>query len=177
MWLYSLSWALWVRFHGWYWYQSFIDGSNIWGVDRTDPWGPEMDHPPLGSSYLGRLMLKVILQHDLAALQQKLFVDIIFKQQNISLQRCSEKSWHFYYPYIYIYIYLYIYIYMRWSSLLEIVFHFPIPTSAHLISNCFGRYRSVNLRLSFEHLYSVNVAPAKKSFRSNTPSTFHSSVL
>ena len=30
----------------------FIDGSNIWGVDRTDPWGPEMDHPPLGRSYL-----------------------------------------------------------------------------------------------------------------------------
>ena len=39
-------------FHGWYWYQSFIDGSNIWGVDRTDPWGPEMDHLPLGRSYL-----------------------------------------------------------------------------------------------------------------------------
>ena len=41
-----------VRFHGRYWYQSFIDGSNNWGVDRTDPWGPEMDHPPLGRSYL-----------------------------------------------------------------------------------------------------------------------------
>ena len=48
----SLNWVLWVRFHGWYWYQSFIDGSNIWGVDRTDPWGPEMDHPPLSRSYL-----------------------------------------------------------------------------------------------------------------------------
>ena len=47
-----LNGTLWVRFHGWYWYQSFIDGSNIWGVDRTDPWGPEMDHPPLGRSYL-----------------------------------------------------------------------------------------------------------------------------
>ena len=47
-----LNWALWVRFHGRYWYQSFIDVSNIWGVDRTDPWGPEMDHPPLGRSYL-----------------------------------------------------------------------------------------------------------------------------
>ena len=46
-----LNWALWVRFHGRYWYQSFIDGSNIWGVDRTDPWGPEMDHSPLGRSY------------------------------------------------------------------------------------------------------------------------------
>ena len=21
------------------------------GVDRTDPWGPEMDHPPLGRSF------------------------------------------------------------------------------------------------------------------------------
>ena len=51
MYLYSLNWALWVRFHGRYWYQSFIDGSSFWGVDRTDPWGPEMDHPPLGRSY------------------------------------------------------------------------------------------------------------------------------
>ena len=48
----SLIWAPWVRLHGRYWYQTFIDGSNIWGVDRTDPWGPEMDHPPLGRSYL-----------------------------------------------------------------------------------------------------------------------------
>ena len=55
----SLNWALWVRYqsyhrwvHGRYWYQSFIDGSNIWSVDRIDPWGPEMDHPPLGRSYL-----------------------------------------------------------------------------------------------------------------------------
>ena len=23
-----------------------------WGVDRTDPWGPEMDHPPLNRFYL-----------------------------------------------------------------------------------------------------------------------------
>ena len=38
----SLNWTLLVRFHGWYWYQSFIDGSNIWGVDRTDPLGHEM---------------------------------------------------------------------------------------------------------------------------------------
>ena len=29
-----------------------IDGSNIWGVDKTDPWGPEMDHPPSGRCYL-----------------------------------------------------------------------------------------------------------------------------
>ena len=43
----------WVRFHGWYWYQSLIDDSNIWGVDRADPWGPEMGHPQLGRSYLG----------------------------------------------------------------------------------------------------------------------------
>ena len=51
-WLYSLNWALWVRFHGLYWYQAFSDGSNIWGVDRTDPWGPEMEHPQLGRSCL-----------------------------------------------------------------------------------------------------------------------------
>ena len=41
-----------MRFHGWYRYQSFIDESNIWGVDRTDPWGPEMDHPPLRRNYI-----------------------------------------------------------------------------------------------------------------------------
>ena len=29
-----------------------MDRSNISGVDRTDPWGPEMDHPLLGRSYL-----------------------------------------------------------------------------------------------------------------------------
>ena len=48
----SLNWALWVRFNGRYWYQSFIDGSNIYGVNKTDHWGPEMDNPPLGRSYL-----------------------------------------------------------------------------------------------------------------------------
>ena len=48
----SLNWAQWVRFLDRYWYQFFIDGSNIRGVDRTDPWGSEMDHPPLGRSYL-----------------------------------------------------------------------------------------------------------------------------
>ena len=30
----------------------FIHGSNIWGVDRTNPWGFELDYPPLGRSYL-----------------------------------------------------------------------------------------------------------------------------
>ena len=48
----SLNSALWVKFHGRYWYQSFIDGANIWGVDWTGPWGPDTDHPPLGRSYL-----------------------------------------------------------------------------------------------------------------------------
>ena len=48
----SLNWTLWVRFHGWYWYQSSFNGSNTWGVNRTDPWGPKMDHPQLGRSYL-----------------------------------------------------------------------------------------------------------------------------
>ena len=46
------NWKLWVVFHGWSWYQSFIDGSNMLRVDRTDHWGPEMDLPPLGRSYL-----------------------------------------------------------------------------------------------------------------------------
>ena len=56
----SLNWALWVRFHGRFYYQSFIDGPNIWGVDGTDPWGPEMDHPPLGRNYL-----VVVPSHDM----------------------------------------------------------------------------------------------------------------
>ena len=47
----SLNWTLWMRFHGRYWYQSFIEWSNIWGEDSTDPCGPEMDPPPLGRSY------------------------------------------------------------------------------------------------------------------------------
>ena len=49
----SLNWAIWVLFHGRCWYQSFIDEFNIWGVDRTDPCGLDMDHPPLGRSYSG----------------------------------------------------------------------------------------------------------------------------
>ena len=50
--LVSLNCALWVRFHGWYCYQSFIDGSNIRGVDKTGHWGPDMDHFLFGRSYL-----------------------------------------------------------------------------------------------------------------------------
>ena len=50
MWLDSFYLALWVIFAIYYWYQSFTDGSNSWGADRTDPCGPIMDHPPLGRS-------------------------------------------------------------------------------------------------------------------------------
>ena len=57
----SLNWALWVRFRGRYLYQSFIDGSNIWGVYRTDHWGPEIDHPPSGRSNL-----VVVLSYDMS---------------------------------------------------------------------------------------------------------------
>ena len=56
-----LSGIIWVRFHGRYWYQSFIDVSNICGVDRTDPWGSEIDHPPLGRSYL-----VIVLSYDMS---------------------------------------------------------------------------------------------------------------
>ena len=48
----SLNWFLLFRFHGWYWYQSFIERSNILGVEGTDPLDLEMDHLPLGHSYL-----------------------------------------------------------------------------------------------------------------------------
>ena len=27
-------------------------GPIFWGVDRTDHWGPDMDHPQMGRSYL-----------------------------------------------------------------------------------------------------------------------------
>ena len=47
---------------GWYWYQSFIDRSNIWGVDGTDPLNPEMDHLALGYSYLVEVQLYDILR-------------------------------------------------------------------------------------------------------------------
>ena len=40
-------WTVAIYIHGWYWYQFFIDGSNIWCVDRTDPWSSKMGHPPL----------------------------------------------------------------------------------------------------------------------------------
>ena len=56
-----LNGTLWVRFHGWYWYQSFIDRSNIWRVDRTEPSCPELNHPPLGRSYL-----VVVPSHDMS---------------------------------------------------------------------------------------------------------------
>ena len=53
----SCDFILLIGLHGWdsmtdIRYQSFIDGSNIWGVDMNDPWGPEMIHPPFGRSYL-----------------------------------------------------------------------------------------------------------------------------
>ena len=81
MWLYSLNWALWVRFHGRYWYQSFIDGSNIWGADRTDPWGPEMDHPSLGCCYLV-LVSSYDMSSDLYSLNWALWV------------KCHGRDWY-----------------------------------------------------------------------------------
>ena len=121
----SLNWALWMRFHGRYWYQSFIDGSNIWGVDRTDPWGPEMDHPPLGRSYLVvvpsyesscymALISVTRKRNSSAAAKYELYILLPAEQ------RCSKKcvaalqADTFVYLYIYIYIYMYIYI---WSIL------------------------------------------------------------
>ena len=52
MWLDSPNRAIWMRFNVWYWYQTFIDWSNTWGVDETDHRGPEMDHTPLYRSYM-----------------------------------------------------------------------------------------------------------------------------
>ena len=61
-----LKGTLWVKFHGWYWYQSCIDGSNIWGEDRTDPCGLEMDHPPCALIFLrGRYGLDFMADIDI----------------------------------------------------------------------------------------------------------------
>ena len=112
----SLNWTLWVRFRGRYWYQSFIDGSNIWSVDRIDPWGPEMDHPPLGRSYLvvesSCYMAMLIVTWEIsssAAAKYELYILLPADQ------RCSKncvaalQADTFVYLYIYIYIYIYIY--------------------------------------------------------------------
>ena len=90
--------TLWVRFHGWYWYQSFIDGSNIWGVDRTDPWGAEMDHPPLGRSYLvvaascyTALIIVTCKRNSSAAAKCELYILLPAEQRcsKNALQRCK----------------------------------------------------------------------------------------
>ena len=118
---------LWVRFHGWYWYQSFIDGSNIWGVDRTDPWGPEMDHPPLGRSYLvvgescyTALIVVTCKRNSSAAAKCELYILLPAEQRcsKNALQCCkltrlsvclSLSS-----PSLSLYIYIYVCIYIGW---------------------------------------------------------------
>ena len=101
----SLNWTLWVRFHGRYWYQSFIDGSNIWGVDRTDPWGPEMDHPPLGRSYLvvesSCFMAMLIVTWEIsssAAAKYELYILLPADQRCSKKMRCSAASWSLTFP-------------------------------------------------------------------------------
>ena len=49
--LYLLTRTSLERFNVWFWKQTLINESNIWSVDRTDPSGPEIDHPPWGRSY------------------------------------------------------------------------------------------------------------------------------
>ena len=114
----SLNWTLWVRFHGRYWYQSFIDGSNIWSVDRIDPWGPEMDHPPLGRSYLvvesSCYMAMLIVTWEIsssAAAKYELYILLPADQ------RCSKKCVAALQAdtFVYLYIYIYIYIYKDYS--------------------------------------------------------------
>ena len=116
----SLNWAQWVRFLDRYWYQSFIDGSNIWGVDRTDPWGPEMDHPPLGRSYLvvesSCYMVLIIVtrkRNGSAAAKYELYILLPAEQ------RCSKKCVAALQAdtFVYLYIYIqYIYIYCDYYS-------------------------------------------------------------
>ena len=107
----SLNWTLWVTFHGRYWYQSFIDGSNIWGVDRTDPWGPEMDHPPLGRSYLvvesSCYMAMFIVTWEInssAAAKYELYILLAADQ------RCSKKRVAALQADTFVYLYIFIYI-------------------------------------------------------------------
>ena len=110
----SLNWTLWVRFHGRYWYQSFIDGSNIWGVDRTDPRGPEMDHPPFGRSYLVvesscymALTIVTCKRNTSAAAKYELYILLPAEQRcrKNALQRCKLTLLS---ASIYVYIYIYI---------------------------------------------------------------------
>ena len=115
----SLNWTLWVRFHGRYWYQSFVDGSNIWGVDRTDPWGPEMDHPPLDRSYLvvesSCYMAMLIVTWEIsssAAAKYELY--ILLPADQCCSKKCVAALQAD--TFVYLYIYIYIYIWCRFSS-------------------------------------------------------------
>ena len=122
--------TLWVRFHGWYWYKSFIDGSNIWGVDRTDPWGPEMDYPPLGRSYLvveascyTAWIIVTCKRNSSAAAKCELYILLPAEQRcrknalqhckltclSVSLSICLSVCLS-----LCLYIYKYIYIYLGW---------------------------------------------------------------
>ena len=110
----SLNWTLWVRFHGRYWYQSFIDGSNIWGVDRTDPWGPEMDHTPLGrrylvveSSYYMAILIVTWEINSSAAAKYELYILLPADQ------RCSKKCVAALQADTFVYLYIHIYIYIN----------------------------------------------------------------
>ena len=112
----SLNWTLWVRFHGRYWYQSFIDGSNIWGVDRTDPWGPEMDNPPLGRSYLvvesSCYMAMFIVTWEInssAAAKYELYILLAADQRCSKKRVAALQADTFVYLSLSLYIYIYIY--------------------------------------------------------------------
>ena len=131
----SLNWTLWVRFHGRYWYQSFIDGSNIWGVDRTDPWGPEMDHPPLGRSYLvvesSCYMAMLIVTWEISSSAAAKYELYILLPPD---QRCSKKCVAALQADTFVYIFIYI------------------------LLNCIWVFSKYCIRESLQPLYSIHVS-------------------
>ena len=110
MYLDYLNWTLWVGSHGRYWYQSFLDRSNIWGVDSTDPWDPEMDHPPLGRSYLvveSSCYIVTRKRNSSAAAKYELYIPLPAEQ------RCSKKCVAALQADTFVYLSLFIYIYIN----------------------------------------------------------------
>ena len=93
-------------------------------VDRTDPWSPGMDHPPMDRSYLVveascyMALIIVTCKRNSSAGAKIWIVCIYFCQQSSAAakMRCSAASWTLLstslYIYAYIYMYIYIYIYL-----------------------------------------------------------------
>ena len=83
-------------------------------VDRIDPWGPEMDHPPLGRSYLvvvpfyDMALIIVTIKRNSSAAAKMNCIYFCQRSSTAAKMRCSAASWHFCLPFsLYICIYIY----------------------------------------------------------------------